>query len=671
MSDNTHVWVKARKALGQIAIARTASDHECFAAEEMAKYLGLISGVKVPVVKGLRKRERPSLIIVDASRPAHAEFIRDIPVSDLEHDGFIIRSVGPDVYVVSMEASGVVYGTYQYLTRVLGVTFYDYAPQGEDIPYLDTIEHGPVDIIRNPRLSFRGMQGTYALKRIDWMAKNGFNWTRLFYKHANRSGSFDWWDKNSPPLVAELKKRGIRIAFGHHLFHMILPDDIYIEDHPDYFPMVDGKPVWRPQFRWSLKNPDVMKEVIFRLEEFLSRHPEIEIIDFWPTDGLCDIEDDEYVAMTGELPKRGEWEKTCSGKAPIGRLGDPNKARVYALLTKTVAEALAPRFPNLKMSTLYYTDLIEPCPDVELPDNVIMGLVPYWRCRKHSLFDDRCDYNSQYKQAFEALPASCGARSFHIYEYYMGMGAQVSLPYPCITSMFKEWPRLMQLGVCGTTVQSSDAQAVPYNVNYLAFLAIAWGNASSVEEYLTDYCKGYFGEVWEYVFKMYMLWEEGCQNAPADTQPSSAFLNLIFTDEELVQCRELLDQAMHSTNDPKLLFRISRLIILTEYARKVLELCEFYYPAAVDQRRGKPIDHLEKSLLPMLKPMSDYARRLAELGLEISSLSVPTEFKREEPGPPKPSKWESLRAKILKEEWVAKEFDPDVIEKALGRKKRS
>jgi hypothetical protein len=76
---------------------------------------------------------------------------------------------------------------------------------------------------------------------------------------------------------------------------MILPKKLYEKDHPDYFP-----PGGTGQFYWSLKNPEVMDEVVWRLEHFLARHPEIEKLDFWPSDGVGDIDPDDYRAATGE-----------------------------------------------------------------------------------------------------------------------------------------------------------------------------------------------------------------------------------------------------------------------------------------------------------------------------------------------------------------------------------
>ena len=329
MSDDHHTWVLNQRPRGQIVISRAAAEHERFAAEELSRYFGKISGVELPISEGIRDRPLPSIIVLDASRPSHAEFVEGFPLSELKHDGFIIKSDGRDLFIVSKEPSGVVHGAYRYLSMVLGARFYDFSPQGEDLPYSDTIGHDALDILKNPRLSYRALQMTYDPRRIDWMAKNGFNATHI----GAQKKPLEWWEPILEKMAPELRKRGIRLCFGHHVFQMILPEDKYLEDHPDYFPEEDGKRGGTKGFYWSLKNKaNVLKEVIYVLEDFLARHPEIDTFDFFPSDGNAQLTQEDYEAVTGDPElQRGEWEEHVHGTTDTARLGNPNRAKVYAV----------------------------------------------------------------------------------------------------------------------------------------------------------------------------------------------------------------------------------------------------------------------------------------------------------------------------------------------------
>jgi len=667
MNDTKHVWVKDSKPVGQIAISQSAGEQERFAAEELASYLKRISGAAVPIVRGLPNRERPSLVILDASQPANRAFLDGLSVDQLEHDGYLIQSRGADVFIVSKEPFGVVHGTYQYLSRALGVRFLDYGAAGEDIPRASIVEHGPVSILKNPRVPYRGMQVTYRLARIDWMAKNGFNWTRFGAAH-----TLDWWVRKLSDIAPEFIKRGIHIAFGHHIFQMILPSEKYLEDHPEFFPLVDGKRKSRAQFSWNLTSPEVMQEVIRRLDAFLSRHPEIEALDFWPADGQADITPEEYKAVTGEeMPPVGDWQDKLAGTSEWARLGDPRKCKVYALLTKQVAEALAPKHPNVKIVTLAYADLSQPCPEVSLPENVSIVVAMYWRCYRHGVFDEGCPYNEQYLQILREWRETNPNLALHLGEYYMGMTCHASLPYPILTTLFREWPKLLDMGIQGAKVHTgrdADKVTVPYNINYLAFQAIVWDDAATTEEFLERHCRDFFGGAWQEMVEMYLVWERACQDAE-HTQPGIYDFHRMFTDEACATSRSLLDKAMQKTDDPKVLHRLSRLVIVVEYTRRALQLSKPIRERHDVMMRGEPTEALDRDLIPRLQDMVEFVQRMQELDLDL--FGHPTHGDLLQPGDVeiRRNRWESELGKLMQADWIRDEESPDILQVALERRK--
>lgn len=652
-----HCWVKNNQAVGQITIAHTAGAAEIHAAQELSQYFERISDAALPVVTGIRSRTTPSIIIIDASRPANRPLLAGMPVDELRHDGFFIHSAGADLFIAANEPSGLVFGVYQYLTLVLKVRFFDFGLEGEDIPCLDTVEHAAVAILKNPRLRYRGMQQPMDVQRLDWMIKNGFNYARYHFS----PDALEWWDQNGAALTHKLQKRGIRLAFAHHLFDKLIPEKKYLDDNSDFFPIVNGKRGRQNQFSWSLQNQTVLQEVIRVLEDFLGRHPEIDMLDFWPADGFYSLDEEDYRAITGgESPQRGAWEKQAHGRSPTGRLGDPNKAKIYALLIKPVAEALGKRFPKLVISTLHYVDLTQPCPDVRLPDNVAPVPTMYWRCIKHTLLDEQCLYNRQFRQILTEWTQMYPDRLIFLYEYYMGMGCHASLPYPCLTSLFAEWEEMIRMGIGGAHIQSCDHHAVPYAINYLAFAALAWDNPPTLEGFLRDYCRGFFGEAAEAVYRIYQLWEEGVQQAE-DTQPGVSFFARMFTPERVQQCRTILDDAMRGAHDPKVIYRLARLIILMEYARQALTCGKEYMDIAVAQRRGEDVTRLQQQLLPLLPPVACWYRRLWELGQDICRRTGVVESK--------PANiWARAIKQFRKQPRALAEFDPDVGEVQLRAK---
>jgi len=238
--------------------------------------------------------------------------------------------------------------------------------------------------------------------------------------------------------------------------------------------------------------------------------------------------------------------------------------------------------------------------------------------------------------------------------------------------MFKEWEELIPMGITGckvNTTRTADTQAAAYNVNYLALQAIVWEDAPSLEAFLETYCKDYFGDAWKPVYEMYRRWEADCQKAAKDTQPGAAFFCTMLTEKGLVKSRSLLDEAMHATTDPKALYRVARLIILVEYARQAHPLTKYFYPLALAQRKKEPVKAWERKLLPMLKPMSDYARRMEELDQDLFGYPKEPALLGQPHYERLVNFWESFLGKLLKKEWALKAFNPNILETAVQKMK--
>ncbi|MHC4873439.1 MAG: DUF4838 domain-containing protein, partial [Planctomycetota bacterium] len=435
MSNQKHLLVENGKAAAQIAVSHLACEQELYAAEELASYFKKISGAPLPIHKGLTNLDKPTIMILDGRRPANAVYLKSTQLESLKEDGYLIESEGENIIISSLDPFGIVHGTYQYLARVLGVCFYDFGSRGEDIPHMKTVTHDEVKILKNSKMNYRGTQMAYRLDRLDWMVKNGFNYVRIGNGH-----DLEFWDKKLETLGAEYRKRGIKINFGHHNFHMFIPPAKYLEDYPHYFPEINGERKRKAQFCWDISNSDVIDEAVYRLEWFLSRHPEIAILDFWPSDGTCDVTPEDYETTVGEkMPDYQGWEEQVGGSSETGRMGNPYKEDIYAAMTKYVAEKLAVKFPELKITITAYADMTQPSKKVRLPDNVNCTIAMYWRCYTHHLFEEGCIYNDQYRQIVREWTEMYPDRGIQLSEYYMGMTAFSSLPYPIVEPIFTEW----------------------------------------------------------------------------------------------------------------------------------------------------------------------------------------------------------------------------------------
>lgn len=663
-------FVDNKAALGQIVLAKTAAIYEHFAAEELQKYIEKMTGVQLPIEHGLEKRQGNSIVILDGGRPSNQKYLKKLPAEKLKDDGYLIATEGDNVFITSKEPFGVVFGTYQYLTKVFGVYFYDYAPKGEIIPELESLEHEDLNILKNPHLSYRGMQMVHCPERLDWMVKNGFNYNRL-------GNNFDlrFWDQKLNEIELEHQKRGVRISFGHHIFHMLLPKSDYMEDHPEYFQEINGEKKVVPQFYWSFENYEAaLDEVCYNLESFLSRHPSIAMLDFWPSDGICDLKEDEYRKITGEnFPTDESWKENVAGSSLEARLGDPRKEKIYAIYTKKVAERLAESFPKLEVSIAAYADLTQPCKTVRLPKNVTPFLAIYWRCYKHTLLDESCIYNKQYLQIIREWTEMYPDQKVSLSEYYMGMTAYVSLPYPIIHTLFAEWDGLLKLGIRGAKVHTgrdADNATVPYFINYLAFQSIVWKEFNSAKDFLEHYCQVFYQEAAEPIYELYMLWEKTLLESK-DTQPSAHFFHWIFKDSTITATKEWIRKAESKVVSPIIGERVQKLKLLARYSEMVLDVSPNLEQYEALARKNEQDELLERKLIEKIKAISDFVKELQKGEYNIFGHIAPSKWFSSTELKVKPTFWERQLGKLQKAEWVKKDFNQDILQEAVKNKPKA
>ncbi len=219
-----------------------------FAAQELRSYIARILGAPVP------EQAAGPTIQLDMA-----------PDAGLGDEGFELRADGAAFRIRGGGALGTLFGAYEFLRRFGGCRFSDLAPDGEHVPRRSTIE-APRELLRlTPRLWYRALQFIYtedpalARRRIDWTAKNGFNFVlyRLFHEEAlaepdpaelaftpavgpgrDRRITQAWFERE---LLPEIRKRGLKLDMNLHNLLYWLPPHRYWETHPEWYALTGGK----------------------------------------------------------------------------------------------------------------------------------------------------------------------------------------------------------------------------------------------------------------------------------------------------------------------------------------------------------------------------------------------------------------------------------------------
>jgi len=212
---------------------------------------------------------------------------------------------------------------------------------------------------------------------------------------------------------------------------------------------------------------------------------------------------------------------------------------------------------------------------------------------------------------------------------------------------------------------------VPYNINYLAFQTIVWSDASDRESFLEAYCQGFFGDGWEEIRDLYLVWEDRVQRG-ACTQPGVMFFPVYFDEQTVETSRRLIQTALDKTaGKPR--FRIERIGRLLSYAAEALPVGRLERERENRLETGRDTGDVDKKLAPLLEKLIARVHELKELDLDIIGEARPTKLFKKGEIKIKPFPMERALAGIRKETWVEQEFDPDLhlaARRGTGREKQ-
>ena len=349
------------KAVASIMLPDQPTETEQFAAEELQRYLTLISGAELPVLKETRTPESGRLLVGAtvggrATRQALAEG---------EPEAFIIRSVGDDLLLVGASDRGTLYAVYDFLEDDLGCRWLGPGPTWEEIPRQPSITIGNLDRTESPAMKYRflrmtavGEPDTWQNYCMSWAAKQKIN-----------IGS-GWPQTELPEQIS--KRGGFRAWMSPHVLHRVLDPNAHFDEHPEWYALHGGRRARakRGGFQQICStNPEVVEAVAVGLGEMFDARPEVDFMGLGQADGTAFCECDRCLALdTGEI-----W----PGSDGTGRRQQPVIIERWLSFVNAVARRLQETHPGKGIYTLaYHQTFRPPDPEVIKPEpNVMIQVV--------------------------------------------------------------------------------------------------------------------------------------------------------------------------------------------------------------------------------------------------------------------------------------------------------
>ena len=542
-STATVLWVSSSSAAGEqkagwsisaehfarVEYDANSPDPVHYAAGELKSYLQRILGAP----RSVPSTRDPAIVLEVASDEALGE------------EGFEIAVRGRAL-TIRGQAAGVVYGAFEFLRRFGGCSFAGEGPDCEYVPRRDRITVDVPLLRMRPKLWYRGYQFFYpepaelSIQRFDWMVRNGLNF--VFYTprpddipdHFTADDPYSgaplaeeqityserWFNTN---LLPELRKRGLRLDFNCHNLYYWLPPQRYFAQHPEWFALVDGKRVGEGgrQLAMCTSNEEAVAILLANVKRFLRTNPQVKIVGVIPEDGvgMCQCEN----CVRGDPEPRDAFRPYHGNKSPDAE--NKSKSLRYATLINRVAREVREEFPNVLVGSAAYVDLQWPPTGVTLEPNVITWFAIYGRDAAHPLAADSPSPTNRF--FFDLLGKWRKAHPGHlmVYEYYMGMDAQRSLPYPMAEVICRDWPNLKSVGVEGAVIQSWSSNHNSYALNNLAFARNGWQDRVDFKVLMDEFLLGMFGRAGSELKPVFERMQQALLAVETGTAGDSLFLS--------------------------------------------------------------------------------------------------------------------------------------------------
>jgi len=481
------VWLQDRKRSqtegdltgAVVVVGSQESDAAKYAARELARFLGEVTGADFRIQHTLQKGGANLLVGPGAARLVEPGFSTE----GLGADGIVIRSKGGDLILAGGHPRGTLYAVYTFLEDVVGCRWW--SSKVSTIPKRTAINAKGLNIRYVPPLEYREVFWFDAFDG-DWAVRNKSN------GHSERLDD---------------KRGGKHVYEGFvHTFYSLIPPDTYFEKHPEWFSEIKGKRVHK-RAQLCLTNDAMRAELVKNLKVRLRKNPKATIASVSQNDwhGFC----------------------TCAKCAAIDEK-EGSHAGTMIRFVNAVAEDIEKEFPNVAISTLAYQYTRKPPKMVRPRPNVIVRLCSIECSFSKPLSDER---NKTFRDDIVGWSKIC--KRLYIWDYTTNF-RHYFRPHPNLRVLGDNIRFFVKHGVKGIFEQgaytSNGAEMAELRAWVLGKLL--WNPALDDGKLIEEFLDGYYGPAGRHIGAYLDVMHDavdasgyylGC--LPSGIEPQPGFLN--------------------------------------------------------------------------------------------------------------------------------------------------
>lgn len=504
------VLAQRGKSRFHIVVAKDAVPSERYAAEELQRYLEKISGVKLPIVDDTAPAESREILLGDNT---HLRKLRPkIDFTKLGSDGFVLRTQGNRLIIAGGKPRGTLNGVYTLLEEKLGVRWF--TPDLEVVPKSDRVRVKTLNETKVPALEYREVFWTEMFRNADFAARH-----RLNGDHAHLT------EKHGGPAV-------VYFPFVHS-FDALIPRDLY-KEHPEYFPLIDGKRV-DGYVQRCLANPDVLKMATDRVREWIRDHPKATIISVSQNDTFKQCQCDQCKTLDD---------------------AEGSPAASLIRFVNAIGEAIERDHPNIRIDTLAYQYSRKPPKTLRPRRNVIVRLCSIECCFAHPL--ESCPSKENQRFRDDIITWQPVAPLLYVWDYTPNFSHYLQ-PFPNFDALQANVQFFVKHGVKGLFEQGNysgggNGEMGPLRAYLLAKLL--WNPNTDIRKHRDEFLNAYFGkaagQIRAYLDVIHRPVREQSYHAHIFDPPKAPYLNA----EVLDAGERLLDEAERLADDDAVRLRV-------------------------------------------------------------------------------------------------------------------
>jgi len=535
------------------------------AAEDFQLYIRKSTGTQLPIVKATETGGKHGIVIGDGEITRKA----GISAGELKPEGFIIKTIGPDLYIVGRDTAGNPesdwwgmpmqagswFGVSTFLGNYLNIRWFFPGEYGEYVPPSRDLIIDDINITEQPEMEHRHIGCLYSEATSKDKVRDIVNWERR-----NKCG----WSV---------------VYNGTHSWVEYFRAEDYFKEHPEWFALVNGKRgyEWDPKYGLQMctTNPEALDkfaEIIIRKCRNAPSYMKGIMFPLSPNDGYGQCECEKCRAL--DTGVRVDGTRIMTDR--------------YVTYCNEIAKRVNKVLPDQTFGFYGYSFYSDPPKNVKLDPHVKV---------MHVLNDDQLNHYSDkvaaaYLKCLLAWKEAVG--TLYYFSYPEGMG---HLALPCMheKSMKKLFSSLSKAGVTGIYLGMSEPFEATALDNYL-YLKMAWRPDADIDKVYEDALTKCYGEKAAPYVKQYFDIIENSQATFAD----KAKIDLAFGSSrkfpELfdVTYNKLYDEGMpllkkaaETQTDKNQQYRLQMLIGNLEYCRNTMELYKIFPKVAKTQKPDK------------------------------------------------------------------------------------